>query len=271
MVRVLTPQELSTTTPTDATVRHTERKRRLKRRGPRTAPVRSVKTSAELLDLLTAASNKADDTDYCDIVLAIPRPLHDEEETPDWVIFLTDLPTARADPAKSKARSYTTIAFPRRYWDQRTFEYRDASFTYNLIIDDKGCIFDEAFFEEYIPLGKLPKDRIGLFELTFLITPKGPNNFFIARWFAILWEDHGLTSELAVEVLTYMADYTDREWEANDKNYNEWDDMHLQKYGEDHERLPQYQRQGPMEEIDVEAILEEEARLPGIWYPPTRR
>ncbi|KAL4905418.1 hypothetical protein BDW74DRAFT_177788 [Aspergillus multicolor] len=198
-----------------------------------------------------ASPKRADASTHFDIILAI-RHATGDEACREWVVFLTDLHAARADIANSKSRSYITLATPHGYNESQPSPGVH-HFTYDLVI------------EEYIPLGTLPSDRLDLFEGVFISTPPGPKNFFIARWFGILWEDYDLTSELAVEVPTYIADYTEDEFEANNGSFNQWDMMHIWRWGDNDERLPEYQsRSGLPSAMDVEAMLEEQARLPGM-------
>ncbi|KAL3478267.1 hypothetical protein BJX99DRAFT_256593 [Aspergillus californicus] len=91
---------------------------------------------------------------------------------------------------------------------------------------------DPAKFVESHMLGLVRSIDMVEFEHLFFLTRRGPVQYFIARWFAKLFEA-GLSSEAVVHKLTSWAEYTDREFTRAGENYFKYDRRHLWKWGDE--------------------------------------
>ncbi|KAL5047119.1 hypothetical protein BDW71DRAFT_206936 [Aspergillus fruticulosus] len=205
--------------------------------------------------LRTAAANSfkslspcetRDAGDMFELIVAIPHAPADERQVPEWVIFLMDIEVTAINQVTTRSRSYTikrtpiVAALNGEFGRIRGLGMDIYSFRYDLhaILDEP--IFDDARFEEYLPLGKFPKHELATFEHIFHSILKGPNNFFIARLLAGLWE-RSLVTDIAVEAVTFQACYSDDEYEVFG-DYLDWDQVHMWRWGDDDERLPAYRR-----------------------------
>ncbi|KAL4998186.1 hypothetical protein BDV10DRAFT_167435 [Aspergillus recurvatus] len=180
-----------------------------------------------------------------ELIVAIPHAPADERQVPEWVIFLTDIEITSSSQVTTRSRSYTIrgtpiVALNREIGDP---DADISSFKYDLYANPDNHVFDDAQFEEYLHLGKFPKHEIATFEHTFQSIPKGPNNFFIARLLACLWERR-LVAGIAVELVTYRACYSDGEHDVFG-DYLDWDQVHVWRWGDDDERLPAFRRLFP--------------------------
>ncbi|KAL4811598.1 hypothetical protein BDW67DRAFT_189559 [Aspergillus spinulosporus] len=189
-----------------------------------------------------------DTGDMFELIVAIPHAPADERQVPEWVIFLTDIEITGNNEVKTRSRSYTikgtlVVAPTGEVGEVGDPDANISSLKYDLYTDTDDHIFDDTRFEEYLPLGRLPKEELATVEYIFRNIPKGPNNFFIARLLACLWERH-LVSGIAVETVTYRACYSDDEHDFFGA-YLDWDQVHLWRWGDDDERLMVFRRLGP--------------------------
>ncbi|KAL3435107.1 hypothetical protein BDV09DRAFT_195117 [Aspergillus tetrazonus] len=232
---------------------------RLRRfRAPVKPPATGLSASSSSGALLhTAAANSfngldlwetKDTGDMFELIVAIPHAPADERQVPEWVISLTEVEVTASNEVITRSRSYTikgtpVVAVTREVGDVGDPDANISSFTYDVYTHPDDHIFDNARFEEYVPLGKLPREELATVKYIFRSIPKGPNNFFIARLLACLWERR-LVTGIAVEMVTYRACYSDEEHDFFG-DYLDWDQVHLWRWGDDDERLAVFRRQIP--------------------------
>ncbi|KAL4981868.1 hypothetical protein BDW68DRAFT_183093 [Aspergillus falconensis] len=196
----------------------------------------AIGLSASSALLRTAAANSFKSLSPCEtrdagnmfeLIVAIPHAPADERQVPEWVIFLMDIEVTAINQVTTRSRSYTikrtpiVAALNGEFGRIRGPGMDIYSFRYDLHVILDEPIFDDARFEEYLPLGKFPKHELATFEHIFHSILKGPNNFFIARLLAGLWE-RSLVTDIAVEVVTFQACYSDDEYEVFG-DYLDWD------------------------------------------------
>ncbi|KAL4761541.1 uncharacterized protein BDW70DRAFT_135934 [Aspergillus foveolatus] len=168
-------------------------------RAPVKPPATGLSASSSWGGLLhTAAANSfkglglwetKDTGDMFELIVAIPHAPADERQVPEWVISLTEIEVTASNEVKTRSRSYTIkgtliVGHTGEVGDVGDPDANISSFKYDLYAHSDDYIIDDARFEEYLPLGKLPKEELATVEYIFRSIPKGPNNFFIARLLA---------------------------------------------------------------------------------------